>query len=197
MTNLTQASRQWAERPADERFWTLEDLHERAMRYKSEAKTATVNLSSLKVVGYDDSNLALEGKEGKAALLGHYAFGQIARRIGAPADYLRTLPTDLVTQAVNLGLQKVEDKMASLLFNENGGLRMRAITSDVYERIWNSDITKRLLDLPATGWRVPPARPTSGEGARRATEADCLAHRMEGLGIQPGDMIGPAGLYVS
>ena len=34
-------------------------------------------------------------------------------------------------------------------------------------------------------------------GTRAATEADCLEVRMSGLGIKPGDLIAPAGLYAS
>jgi hypothetical protein len=87
-----------------------------------------------------------------------------------------------------------------MFHNQNGdGLLARAVTSTDYKRIWNSEITYRLLELPAKGWKVPPARPArAGQaGTRIATQADCLAASDFGLSIYPGQQIAPAGLYAS
>jgi hypothetical protein len=91
----------------------------------------------------------------------------MASRIGAPADYLRKLPPTLACQNFNHGLAKLEDKSTkvNLLFHQNGGLLLRALTSDKYERIWNCEVAERLLDLAGKGWK--PAVPTI-----RATGAD-------------------------
>ena len=49
--NLMTASRQWAERPADERFWTLEDLLLQTRAYAYESRVKTVALSKCTALG--------------------------------------------------------------------------------------------------------------------------------------------------
>ncbi|MFO0863157.1 MAG: hypothetical protein U0744_00605 [Gemmataceae bacterium] len=39
MSNLYQANRQWASRPADERLWALEEAHAAIKRYAEAART--------------------------------------------------------------------------------------------------------------------------------------------------------------
>lgn len=199
-TNLMEANQQWANRPADERCWTIAELQERATRYQMEAREADCRLSDLSVVDLGE-NLGVKGESGTAATLGHYAFGQLANLAGAPAAYLRTLPNGLASAAVNHGLHgRAGDKAACVLFNQNGDFRARAITSDRYARIWNADVVKRLSPLESEGWMVPPARPAHGDQmARPATADDVLksAARQGGIAIREGDLIAPAGLYIS
>jgi len=198
-TNLMQASRQWAIRPADQRFWTLAEVLEHTRLIKSTSFERKSRMDALQFVS-EGEEVALQGQNTKAAL-GHYSFGQISRLLGAPADYLRTLPTETTASLLNYGLSQYEDKskQVALLLRQNGGLHLRAAVSEKYTRIWNCDIISRLSDVLPEGWRPAPARP-SGSGdprARIATEADCLQNRMPGLGIKPGDTIAPAGLYAS
>jgi len=76
----------------------------------------------------------------------------------------------------------------------NGSTELRAANSDVYARIWNSDITKRLLELESKGWKVPPAMKAHGiEATRVATIDDCGPYTL----VKPGDQISPSGLYAS
>jgi len=103
-------------------------------------------------------------------------------------------------QAVSHGLRKLDGK-ANLLFNQQDGeLELRCALTDSYSRIWDADIVKRCMELPAQGWRVPPARPAPGSGpnTRKATAADVLrSGGGGGLAVKVGDEIAPAGLYAS
>ena len=196
--NLFKASNQWATRPDDERFSTLQELHNACTAYRNTARTATVPFNSLRVEAHD-GDVKLIGKAATPARLTNWAFGQLATSISAPAAYLRTLPATLAAQNLNHGLAKTEDRTdRAILFHENGDLLTRAFSSDKYTRIWNSDITSRLLRLP-DGWQVPPARPArDGQvGSRPATEADVLKGARHALSVNVGDMIAPAGLYAS
>jgi hypothetical protein len=195
---LYAASKQWSKRPADERFWTLSEMLTATEQHRVNAVQGNATLGNLSFIAQGDDVL-LTGSTGKTASLGHYAFGQASRIVGAPADYLRTLPAELASNCLNNGLKNTDhDRGIQLLLNRGSTMNCRSITSDRYSRIWNCDIVKRVQPLEEMGWRTPPARPACDDSrARRATESDCLKNRMDGLGIKPGDMIAPAGLYAS
>jgi len=200
--HLEQASAQWANRPVDERFWDLAEMDTATTKWASECREAKRDLKAMRVEA-KDGEVVLVGPQGNPALFSHYAFGQFSARMSAPAGYLRTLPAELAARNLEHSLQVratsgQETEQANILIHLNGGMRVQAFTSDRYERIWNGQIVKWARSLPE-GWRVAPARPTGqdGERVRIATEADCLQNRLEGLGIQPGNRIAPAGLYAS
>jgi hypothetical protein len=213
MQNNMRAFNQWASRPEDERFESLPALHAAMEDLTGRSKEVSARVSDLRVeaVGGD---LAVVGRKGVPARLGHWAFGQFAQRVGAgdAANYLRRIPATLAAQNLNHGLAKLqraatgEQATEKLLITRTGGgggmeapeLLIRAATSEKYGRIWNSDVTRRLLQLPDY-WRVPPARPyrQGQRGTRPATEADVLAGAQNGLSIRVGDPIAPAGLYAS
>lgn len=196
---LFKASNQWATRPADERFWDLQEMHDACKSYRRQAATSTVRYSDLRVEA-DTGDIRLVGKTGVPAQLTHYAFGQLCQRVSAPASYLRNLPATLAAQNLNHGLKSRRDENdeAHLLWHQNGGFLLRAALTERYKRIWNYEVCERLLPLSADGWRAPPARPSgrADSRARPATEADLLDRRGF-LSVNVGDMIAPAGLYAS
>ena len=153
---LFKAHRQWATRPADERFSSLQSLYDATKHYADSAKERTdVRVDTLRVENVE-GDVELLGRGGIPAKLTHWAFGQLCARIGAPASYLRELPATLAAQNLNHGLaQRVldaKDATVNLLFHLNGGYILRALTSDRYERIWNHEVAERLLDLQSQGW---------------------------------------------
>jgi hypothetical protein len=206
--NLFKASRQWAERPSDERFSNLQEMYDTCKGYADTAAEAKVAHDDLRVEAVD-GEIQLVGKSGHPARFTNWGFGQLCSRAGAPAQYLNRLPATLAAQNLNHGLkllsQKADNPAASdaayLLFHrDNGTLILRAFTSQWYSRIWNWQVVEQLMQLPQ-GWRVPPARPARADqpGARPATAADILTDRDGGggLSVNIGDMIAPAGLYAS
>jgi hypothetical protein len=200
---LYQASLQWANRPVDERFWTLEEMIAACRRWKEEAVESDIQAKSLRFNPTPSGEVTLTGDMGIPARLLHHSFGQVSSLVGAPPSYLRTLTADLAARVLNHGLgerNKMTNGQLNILFRQNGGLDVRAVTSSRYARIWNADVLERLLPLREKGWRVPPARPAQGDPrAREATEEDVLSASDFGFGlsIKPGDLIAPAGLYAS
>lgn len=200
---LFKASSQWSSRPSDERFATLQEMYDACKGYADTAKVSHVPYGDLRVEAVKD-DVQIAGKAGKFAKLTHWAFGQLSRLVGAPADYLRTVPATLATQNLNWGLKNKADdfgtKEAQLLFHSNGDLLLRSVTSEKYSRIWNWEISKRLLTLGDMGWRVPPARPAmlDQKGTRKATKDDVLdSAKSFDIGIKEGDLIAPSGIYAS
>jgi len=204
MTNLYEASHQWANRPDDERFESLEAMKLSCLKYAQSARTGTAAVADLRVEA-DNNNLHLVGTTGQHAKLTHYSFGQLSRFAGAPAEYLRRLPTTLAAQNINHGLKKAGDghseNKLSLLFHQNQSLVARAITTDSYDRVWNYEVIKKIQDrLSPAGWVTPPCRPVrSGQaGTRKAVAADILPNQGDfGLAIKVGDDIAPGALCAS
>lgn len=170
---IFKANRQWSTRPADERFTSLQQLYAATKHYaESAVEREGVRVDSLRVENVD-GDVTLVGKGNLHATVTHWAFGQLASRVAAPAGYLRTLPATLAAQNLNHGLaQRVRDardSVVNLLFHVNGAYVVRALTSDKYERIWNYEVAERLLDLEAQGWT--PARPDASWSSVDVTDA--------------------------
>lgn len=160
---LFKAHNQWKNRPSDERFTSVQDMHNACQGYRDASKTANVPYNALRVEA-QDGDIKLVGKTGVPAALTHWSMGQICQQASAPAAYLRTLPATLAAQNINHGLKERaadEGKPSSLLFHSNpdGSLVLRGAVSQMYSRIWNNDITKRLLALQAQNpnWKNPMA----------------------------------------
>jgi hypothetical protein len=185
-------------------------------KYRDASATSEpVPFGSLRVEA-QSNDIFLKGKTGLRARFSHFAFGQLAGHVGAPAAYLRKLPATLAVQNLNQGLKDRGIREAQpgsglhdarMLFHRtNGGdtapmLYTRAVTTELYDRVWNADLIPGFRGLLKDGWRVPPARPSfKGDKSRVriATEEDVLPNAGSfGLSVNVGDEIGPAGLYAS
>jgi hypothetical protein len=156
---LFQASRQWATRPVDERFADLQTMHDVCLSYRNSAVQSSFTLANTEVID-KSGEIMLRGSSGAESKLTHHAFGQLATSVGAPANYLRSLPTDLVVANLTHGFKNsdTKDKPLKGLFHRNGSLICRCVTSQIYARIWNHEIIERLIPLADNGWSVPPAR---------------------------------------
>lgn len=163
MTTLTQASRQWASRPNDERFESLLLLNAFVQGERRHAREKVLPSRALTAqpVGEDHKSLVIVGPNGGPVQPTHWSFGQIAELAGAPAGYLRTLPSPLAADNINYGLQiKREVKDIGVLLYQNGGpAQLRASTGPTYGRVWNHEITQALVDRFGDGltgdFRVP------------------------------------------
>lgn len=193
-TNLMQASREWATRPDDERFATLEDLQAatRDRRDNSwEADSFPMNRAVFTYGKEDPFKSALQVEvPGLAPLrMNNFSFGQVCQWVGAPAAYLAKLPTYLAAANLQTGANSTTAPTFPLVMNtQKDGITLRSINGNRYQRVWDTDVVSFLMGLRDRGWQTPPARP--------ATQADVLhGNRMAGLSINVGDLVAPAGLY--
>lgn len=213
--NLFTAMRQWASRPADQRYDNLKKMHSFFLSIRDHSQTEYFTPKDVMTEAYGDEVITvLKGRQIKYS---HYGFGQLCKRADAPADYLRILPAPLASEVLNYGLKHANTMIAArrkednddreihgLMYYPDGFERdniiCRSMMTQSYKRIWNSDVTDFLLELESNGWKVPPARPALGEdqpGTRRATEEDVLHDAAFSLSVRVGDLIAPAGLYGS
>lgn len=161
---LFKAHQQWATRPADQRFTSLRELYDATLAYAKTSAEREISWAELRAVPAGN-DVHLVGRANNEANLTHWAFGQLANRVGAPAEYLRGLPAELAAANLNHGLAHYRPSMgarasgkAQVLFHVNGGLLCRALTTDKYERVWNHEVAERLLEWETRGWA--PAKPT-------------------------------------
>ena len=163
-TVLMQAARQFATRPADERFTSITDMlaYKRSLRANSAGKV--VNTKALMIAptaDTADAGLLVSGANGAGYAPTHWAFGQLAQLAGAPAGYLRTLPAPIAADAINYGLRfnrQAEEvgvllqrpgDYASLAPSHPG--QLVAATGPRYGRIWDADILSAVHDRFGTG----------------------------------------------
>lgn len=106
MTTLNQASKQWATRPAEERFTSLPGMLAMLETQRAISRAAVVSSRKLRAVPLDDNQgLVIEGPNGHGYAPTHWSFGQAATLTGAPAGYLRALPAPLAADCLNYGFQ--------------------------------------------------------------------------------------------
>lgn len=183
MTVLMKANDQWMRRPADERFKSLGDLHAAALADRTKAMiTEPVRLNDLAVVP-EGNSLALVGPTGRKAAFTNWSFGQLCSAAGVPSSFMPTLKPTTAATVINERLAAIAKdegyKSRLLLKNTDKVATLRAISGgkmvedaktrkeefrDSYSRIWNSDITPRLIELESDG-RFQPA-PAAFDGSR-------------------------------
>src|SRR5215831_3244693 len=93
MATLTQASRQWASRPDDQRFTSLVEMLSYKDYLKSRSKRSALANRDIEVRpigGTDrwDVEAIVKGREDKPVQISHWAFGQMASLASVPASYL-------------------------------------------------------------------------------------------------------------
>lgn len=172
MTTLTQASRQWASRPADERFLSLTELRKKVsgQRARSVASVTSTRLIEVQPHPIDPKWGITISNDGAVVDPTHWSFGQLANLAGAPASYLRKLPAPLVSDVLNYGLRFIPDaEDVGLLRTEHEPVAMggeviahnelRAATGPRYGRVWNEEIVSALEQKFGDGrtgdFRVP------------------------------------------
>ena len=161
MTNLYDAHIQWVTRPADERFASLESLQAHVTNRRNGSSEERRSLKHIDVKLAPDGNLGVNG-ESPLAYFSNWSFGQLARAVGAPASYLRSLSPEMARDCLRYGLNQT-DGDSKLLIRESldgfGQPQAAAFTGATYGRIWDADVLTNLIEaVMGSGWHVPPAR---------------------------------------
>lgn len=175
MTHISAVSRQWASRPASQRFVNLDTMADQAKadRRNSSGKVVSTRSFQFKAVGDDHKGLVIEGPQAQHQIT-NYSFGQLSALAKAPAGYLRTLPAELVADNLNYGMRfnREADDVGVLLTRKMGEaldgtqsaqyVELRAATGPNYGRVWNSDVIDAVRNTFGNGtretgsrWQVP------------------------------------------
>lgn len=134
------ASNQWATRPADQRFETLQALRDSVHSRRLRARSVDIDLPRIEAKA-DGGRLVINSAIAPVSPT-HWGFSQLAGWLGAPAGYLRKLPVELTAQCLNDGIKKANrDTLKFMtLGNEGAPGDLAAVTSQSYGRIWDADV---------------------------------------------------------
>ncbi len=111
MTTLTQAHRQWASRPADQRFTSLTELQAFAALSRQTSRSRVVSTRELELfpAADDHRGLLIGDRDGTQAAPTHWSFGQLCSLAStpSPASYFRDsrLPTPIIADCLNFNLR--------------------------------------------------------------------------------------------
>lgn len=193
MTTISTAASQYANRPKDESYADLPSLIAAKRDEREHSKEIGYNLRDLQAVATDDG-LRLASPKG-TAVMSHWSFGQLARMVGAPAGYLRTLPAAVTADALNYGIQHQAPvgQTASLLVRRPNGTpepAIRSITTDTYSRLWDDQLYSSVQSVVfnhtsnGTGgaWIAPPTWEGDAAGTW-AGDRDSFVIRVDGGSI--------------
>jgi hypothetical protein len=162
--NITTASNQWASRPDDQRYLSLDDLAAAVSARRDLSRASNVCLDSLCVDNDQDGQILLTPPDGQFSPVPftNWSFGQLASLVGAPAAYLRKLPAPLARVNLQYGLEGTDGgrQDAKLLYrpsleSQTPG-EVRAFTSTSYGRIWDAQVVAAVQRINQDNrWHVP------------------------------------------
>lgn len=161
--NIGRVSSEWFNRPADERYLSLTDLHNSVKHRSERSKTRIIESEAIRVEASrdDPERLKLMLPEAHAPVAPtHWSFGQLASLVGAPATYLRQLPAPLAGINLQHGLLNHRAEQVKTLEIENGRLELRAVTGPDYGRIFDHELVEAVQKIAGNGtgdtrWKVP------------------------------------------
>jgi hypothetical protein len=172
------AHREWASRPPDERYASVQALYHAARARRERIEERSIDTADFRTEAVDD-DLVLHESSGRTANLSHWSFGQLAIIASAPAQYLRTLPAAIASNAVNYGLQRQRREQHKLLVERTAPWTVHAVTSQRYARVHHDELASRVLDLMAghPAWRLPLGYKDGDYGAERIPSGAYLGDR--------------------
>ena len=178
--NIYEASRQWASRPPDQCFDSLQSMHDFCAGYKDMSEVWPAQLSTMRVRPHHnvEDDLVMKGPSSQIHAreleFTNFSFSQLCSNISCPSEFMSTLPSTMAADVMNYKLQELENqggKDALLLVQderqvvatEPNKMILRATTSKIYDRVWNAQVTDFLLKLnrhfdgrfqpPSVNWR--------------------------------------------
>lgn len=194
-TLLLQANKEWRTRPADQRFETLEALSEKVTARRRASRSINVELQALHAKPSSDGDGLIINSGIAPVAPSHHAFGQLSRLVGAPASYLRKLPTELAARCLNQSLEDasaITEKMKLLTYSgeSEGDDKLAAVTSTTYGRVWDSQLVEAAMAIrERTGGRFFNPKDWSGKpSGLYASDRDVFIFMVDGGSIvEPGD----------
>jgi hypothetical protein len=157
-----QANRQWAERPADERFQSLSDMHTAIATRDAMSQDDKIRMASTSL--HVNGEISLVGDRSTARFT-HWSAGQMLSRLGVPRDLLAKLSPEVATSVLMDRLPSalregtIDPRQRMLLQHPSGDgpSVIRAFHGNRYERLWDKSVTSMLMEYLPPGWRNPVA----------------------------------------
>lgn len=158
---IGRVSSEWFSRPADERFLSIDALYQAVRTRADQSRSYTVESRAVRIEADRQNAERLRVMADDATLLPtHWSFGQLCTLAGAPAGYLRNLPSSLAGINLQWGLQRNRSELVKILETENGAAELRAVTGPDYGRIFDHELVEAVRRIAGNGvgdtrWKVP------------------------------------------
>lgn len=159
-----EVSQQWAFRPDDQRFLDLHSLHAHLKGVHDRSWEARPALTDIELIPGDMSDLETRydfkiGVDGKELEPTHWSFGQLCSIAGAPANYMRRLPAELMADNLLYGLHANRPEEDGIKLWAGDGT-LHAATSVSYGRIPDHQVVEAVMEVAGSGrgekrWKVP------------------------------------------
>ena len=156
-------SSEWFNRPDDERYLSLDDLWASVKGRSERSRSRVVQTADIRVEAARDNPERLHlmlPKAQEPVAPTHWAFGQLASIVGAPASYLRQLPAPLAGINLQYGLTNHRAEQVKTFETEDGRTELRAVTGPDYGRIHDHELVEAVQRIAGNGtgdtrWKVP------------------------------------------
>jgi hypothetical protein len=156
-------SSEWFNRPADQRFLSLDSLYDYVDGLAEHSTCSTVASREIRVEASRDNPELLDlilPKADAPASLTAWSFGQIASIAQAPAGYLRSLPGSIAGINLQYGLSRHRGELVKVLVTNGDRAELRAFTGPDYGRIWDRELVAAVRKIAGDGtgdtrWKVP------------------------------------------
>lgn len=156
-------SSEWFNRPDDERYLSLDDLWANVKGRSDRSRSRVVQTADIRVEAARDNPERLHlmlPKAQEPVAPTHWAFGQLASIVGAPASYLRQLPAPLAGINLQYGLTNHRAEQVKTFETEDGRTELRAVTGPDYGRIHDHELVEAVQRIAGNGtgdtrWKVP------------------------------------------
>lgn len=160
-------NRQWATRPDDQRFLSLDELFTSVKTRANNSRVLNTETKALRAYGTDDGALFVNTEIGPKFFT-NWSFGQFASVAGAPGGYLKKLSPALAAACLNEGILKSARDESQIMANGNN--TVRCVTSTSYGRIWDYDVVQAIQQVTAgSNWKIPAASYASSDPKRATT----------------------------
>ena len=155
-------SSQWFNRSDDQRFLSLTDLEESVSARSISAKQEIIDVNGIEIRAKSGDaetlKVTFEDKELDAT---HWSFGQMASLAGAPAGYLRKLPSVIAGINLQYGLQNLRSENVKMFYSPEQN-QLLAATGTEYGRVYDWELVKAVRKIAGDGtgdtrWKVPGA----------------------------------------
>jgi hypothetical protein len=179
MANLTQASRELFERPADERFASLGDLSTHCQRLRERS-------SRLKEPSTEFHPALQEGAVGlrvnghASCRLNDWSFSQLCSVAGVAKDTLNRLQPETAVRVLGETMSqrtREDSDLQALLVDDS---LVRAVNGEQYKRLWNAELVALLQEF-AVDFQ-PPQKGYNGATGLYAGEQDMFCFLIDPAG---------------
>lgn len=157
-------SRQWLTRGPDEKYLSLSAMLAKMKARREIAVERRIDTTKVEFIAPEvktiadihDLSLGLPG--GDVVSPTHYSFGQLCALAKAPAGHYRTLPSQIVADALSYGMRY--NRTAETVKLYSAGDELRAATGPDYGRIFDAEVVEAVMQIAGDGlgemnWKVP------------------------------------------